>query len=128
MAYLEEYLTQQYAEFIQREVRAGKHVPTKNEFARWLGIPNSTLSNLITGQRPPTWPTAVKLSKRLGQQVFDLCGMPRAMPDDPDLKLLAGIWHRVPDEKKGSLAKLAVQYAEEDAAERGKQKERTKTV
>jgi hypothetical protein len=57
-------------------------------FAGWLGIPNTTLSGMMQGNRKPSVETLVIMSQRLGPKIFEVFGMPQLMPYDPAVRSL----------------------------------------
>ena len=84
---------------------------TLTEFAEWLGIPQSSLSNYMTGFRMPNEKAAYKLGAKLGWDVFDLLGLQRP---DPLLQLITRLWDDIPEEQQRALAEEAERMAEEN--------------
>lgn len=92
---------------------------TLTEFADWLGIPQSSLSNYMTGFRAPNEKAAYKLGAKLGWEIFDLLGLQRP---DPLLQLITSLWDDIPEEKQKELADEARMMAEENKRGRGNER------
>jgi len=88
------FLTQKFREW---EASTKRH-QTVSAFARWVGVPQPTMTRWMTGDTMPTDINNVnKLVDRFGSEVYDLLGMPRPDPvittlqemsasDDPQVK------------------------------------------
>jgi hypothetical protein len=67
----------------------GKHRVSDSEFARWLGVKQSTFSQWVNGGRTPDYASAVQLARRMGPRVYDVLGFPRVQEiDDASLKFI----------------------------------------
>jgi hypothetical protein len=104
---LAEYINAEMLKFWEgqqeRAVQAGKrYKATQFHFARWLGIPAPSLSEILNGTREPSERTVHVLGRRL-PGVYDAIGK-------PELRARAGMIER----KQKRLARLASMAAKLD--------------
>jgi len=84
----------------QREL--GKTQP-RVAFAKWLGIPQPTLSAYLHGRRSPQGFTVDKLAEKLGVEVYDVLGLKRP---DPWLRLVLRMWQDLHEEDQQSVIEM----------------------
>ena len=79
---MENYLQAAYVGYVQKKGR----ITSAAEFAKYLGVSNTSLSQWMNGQRLPTGNNVHMLAAKLGPEVYDILGQPRRMPDNPDIE------------------------------------------
>jgi transcriptional regulator with XRE-family HTH domain len=84
---------------------------SQNDFAKELGVSNTTLSNYISGSRLPEEGLARRLKDKLGPAILDKCGYSREMPNHPALYFVADHWALFSDEEQDDLLKRAQEFA-----------------
>jgi hypothetical protein len=90
LSVFQELLQEAYRGFLDQQK---KHRVSDGEFARWLGVKQSTFSHWISGDREPDFASAIQLSKRLGPRVFDALGYPRVVElEHGDIKFIVDNW------------------------------------
>jgi hypothetical protein len=67
-----------------------KRPVSDNEFARYLHVNAGSWNQWINGSRSPDFYNALKMSEKLGPEVFDLLGFPRVITSKS-----AELWHIV---------------------------------
>ncbi len=81
------FLTQKFREW---EASTKRH-QTVSAFARWVGVPQPTMTRWMTGDTMPTDINNVnKLVERFGPEIYDLLGMTRPHPVLTKLQELEG--------------------------------------
>lgn len=88
MQKLSDFLTKSYHGWASRHIR-GSSYPSQNEYAKTLGIKQSTWSSWINATRLPTAELADLLAEKLGDEIYEICGLAPRMPRDP---MLSFIW------------------------------------
>ena len=89
-----------------------------NEFARHLGVNAGSFNQWINGSRTPDFANAVKLSAKLGPEVFDHLGYPRVVASrNPQLRFIIEFWDRLDVETQ----KLIYEHVREEAEKAGGQ-------
>lgn len=73
------------------------------DFARFLGVESTTLSNWVNGGRRPTGKYILLLASKLGPEIYDVLGMPR--PDSRLQRIIAN-WGRIPPEGRRELERM----------------------
>lgn len=89
--------------FLEWQVESG-YRRTQTEFAKYLGVAPGTLSHWMNGIRKPDYENCLTLSKKLGAEVFDICGYIRP---DPQLRKLIGNWDNLTPEAKKDILEVA---------------------
>ena len=87
------------------------HVIRSGDFARWLGISGSSLSQYTAGNQVPTGENFVKLADRLGQPFFDAMGLSVNMPQDAMIRYVIGNWDHVDSPTKTRIVELIEERA-----------------
>ena len=80
---------------------------TVSEFAKWLGIAQTTASTYMSGKRKPEGDTLIRLSEKLGIEIYDSLGLPR--PDE-DLYYLQIIWSELSSKARRQLREKGEEY------------------
>jgi hypothetical protein len=94
-----------------------KRPVSDNEFSRWLGVSAGSFNAWINANRTPDFGNAVKLSARLGPEVFDLLGFPRIVASrSPQLRYIVEFWEELDTEMKD----LIYNHVKEEVVKRGK--------
>ena len=105
---------------------------TLSEFAAYLGISKGVLNNYFSGRRNPSEENIELLAKKLGDEVYDVLGIPR--PDDR-LTAIIKAWGSATDELRTKIEQLFLEElqrsnafdAKSDVAET-KRKTKTKSL
>lgn len=93
-------------EFLAWERSTGKRQSLLN-YARWLGLKQSTLSTVMNGNSSPTIETLQILARRLGPRVYLAVGIePPGMADDDDLRFILANWGRLPPEVQSKILEI----------------------
>lgn len=103
MTKLPEYLTRKYLGW-QTEEGERK---TLEEFANYLGVNRSLLSFWMNGTRVPNEDNADKMAEILGNEIYDVLGMPRP---NPYLQRINRVWEFLPDDVQQQIANEAEKY------------------
>ena len=83
------------------------YVVTASEFARWLGISGSSLSQYISGDQVPTGTNQYKLAAKLGRPFMDAMDLPYYLtPDDPLFRYIADHWGAVDNDTQLRIVEL----------------------
>lgn len=78
-----------------------------NEMARWLGVSVGSFNQWINGNRLPSYPNIMKLSSKLGSQIFEIFGYSKAaVIDDPQLMYLAEQWTNLSEDSRKYIIEL----------------------
>lgn len=103
MTKLPEYLTRKYLGW-QTEEGERK---TLEEFSNYLGVNRSLLSFWMNGTRVPNEDNADKMAEILGNEIYDVLGMPRP---NPYLQRINRVWEFLPDDVQQQIAEEAEKY------------------
>jgi len=89
---LQKLLNQAFMEFVTKTKR---RQASDNDFARWLEVTPSSLSQWINGNKKPDLNNAIKLARKLGPSLFDALGYPRMIDTigNPELRYIIDNWH-----------------------------------
>lgn len=101
-----QFLEMKYLEW-QRDSGGRK---TVNDFARYIGVSPSTISMWWSGERSPQGENIVKLSFKLGLEVYDVLGLPRP---DPELHYIQQHWDVYSPEERRALLEQAKTFRRE---------------
>ena len=102
-----QFLEVKYLEWQQKQ--GGRK--TVHQFASYLGVGQSTLSNWWNGERKPEGESVDKLAKKLGLEVYDVLGLERP---DPDLHYLQQVWYDLSDKERRTIREQVERYAREN--------------
>lgn len=103
----DKFLEYKYLEWQQSE--GGRK--TVKEFAKWLGVSQSSVSMWWNGERIPQGETIDKLAEKLGPEVYDALGLERP---DPRLVYIQRVWEKLPHEAHIELARQAQLFFEQN--------------
>jgi transcriptional regulator with XRE-family HTH domain len=99
------FLLDAYAHYVSRTRR---RKTTDTQFSMWLGVSPVTYNAWVNGTRKPDLASALKLSDKLGLEVFDVLGFPRVYAvDDPLLRLIVEEWENLNEETKTAIHEAA---------------------
>ena len=90
----------------QWETAQGKRT-TIQGFANYLEVSQPLLSIWLKGDTKPSDEKIELLANKLGNEVYDVLGIPRP---DPDLQRLNQIWEQIPEKVRHSIVKQGEQY------------------
>jgi DNA-binding XRE family transcriptional regulator len=71
---------------------------TQTDIAVRVGIPQGTYNKFETGRVLPSDRNKHKLAAFWGLDVYEICGGPIMMPDNPILRQIAKAWARLPED------------------------------
>ena len=80
------------------------------EFADYLGVNRSLLSYWMNGSREPSEDNLIKVSLKLGFEIFDILDKPRP---NPLYLYVARNWEKTPLKVQRELTKLIAKYSSE---------------
>lgn len=87
--------------FLEWQLEGG-YSRTQSEFAEYLGVSQSTLNHWMIGRRKPDYENAMKLSKKLGDEILLINGF---LPADPELQKIVRSWNKLDENAKGTILK-----------------------
>lgn len=88
---------------------------TVSEFAKWIGVKQSSVSMWWNGSNEPSGESVRLLADKLGLETYDVLGLERP---DPDLYYIRKIWDDLTPEKR----KAVREQVEQLASKNGKRK------
>lgn len=98
---------------------------TVTEFARWIGVKQSSVSMWWNGANEPSDESIRLLANKLGLEVYDALGLERP---DPDLHYIQSNWEQYTSAERRALREQAEQYAQKKhETKRLSERRRTKT-
>jgi hypothetical protein len=78
-----------------------------NEMSRWLGVNVGSFNQWINQNRLPGFDNVLKLSVKLGPEVFDIMGYDKAaIITDPELMFVANQWKLISEESRKWIINL----------------------
>jgi hypothetical protein len=102
-----QWLLEKYSDYVSWHIKKYGKSPSQAAWAQHLGIRNTNLSQYVNNTRRPDAHQADLLAAKLGPEVYDRLGMPRRMPDNPDLHWLADVFiPELTDEDRGDILAL----------------------
>jgi transcriptional regulator with XRE-family HTH domain len=111
-------LREEYNKHVGKEIGRGHAVPSQTDFAKWLGVPQVSLSNWINGVRPPNRENMDQLATKLGTRVYDIFGMPHYMPKDRLARQVMERWHALSDSQRREIEERTANFIEDNEAKR----------
>lgn len=100
-----EYLTKK---FLKWQMESGQ-IKTTTEFAQYLGISQSYLSMLMSGERQNIGAdTADKIALKFGDEIYTITGLE---PKDPTFNFIEANWGKIPAHEKERIAQIIAPYA-----------------
>ncbi len=122
MQTLPEFLTKN---FLGWQAAEGER-KTLEDFADYLDVNRSLLSYWMNGKRTPNRSACEKISAKLGNEIYDIVGIPRP---NPYLQKLNRIWEFIPEDIQRRFSEEAEKYETEEISERvSKTSKRRKTA
>ena len=103
-----------YREWSLNQAEQGNFNTAKKDFAKWIGIPNTTLSDAMKGVRLPGHETLDALANSLGPWVYDVAGVPVRLRDDKRLGFINKIWDHLTEEDRQELMEDAKRRSERE--------------
>ena len=96
------------------ELAKEKHRMIKdNEMAKWLGVSVGSFNQWVNKNRLPSFPNILKLSAKLGPEVFDIMGRDRVVViKDQELMFVADQWKLLSEESKKWIIDLVKEKTE----------------
>ena len=80
---------------------------TVAEFAKWIGVKQSSVSMWWNGANEPNAASVRLLAEKLGLEVYDVLGLPRP---DADLHYLQQAWENIPAAARRAIREQAEKY------------------
>lgn len=78
-----------------------------SEFAKWIGVKQSSVSMWWTGANVPSSENVKRLADKLGLEVYDYLGIPRP---DPNLHYIQQGWGRLSEKERIALREQTEKY------------------
>jgi len=91
--------------FLEWEKEQGKR-QTISAFAKFLGVPQPSLSNWMAGVHEPSGDSLFKIATKLGREIYDLLGIENPPITDPILAEIASKWDYLSEEERISILKM----------------------
>lgn len=93
------FLLRKYHEWSGRELARSGRIPSQAEFATdYLDVKTTTLSTWINDHKHPSDSEVIDgLADKLGNEVYDRLKLPRKMPRDKRLRVIADLWKKLED-------------------------------
>ena len=80
-------------------------IVSQREFADFLGIDPMNLSHYLNAKRKvPDQESIKKIAEKLGPEIYDVLGLARP---DPQLQELTSIWHKLDQDVKNKILRIA---------------------
>lgn len=102
------------AEWLERRYLAWQQASggrrTVGEFAAYLGVKQSRLSNWMAGTRTPKGDAVELLAQKLGGEIYDILGV---LPRDKRLRRMVVRWDRLSPEAQERLEALSDELSKE---------------
>ena len=76
------------------------------EFAMYLDVDKSAFSNWITGKTLPGYQNIFNLAHKLGEEVYDIMGVPKAVTENKLLRFIIDNFERLPQEEQSEFVVL----------------------
>jgi len=111
MKTLPEYLTQKFLDW-QATEGARK---TLEDFAVYLDVNRSLLSYWTNGKRIPNEGNIKKVASKLGNEIYDVMGLPRP---NPYKQVIDRVWEFLPEDFQRRISEEAEAYEEKNISER----------
>jgi len=92
--------------YLEWQIEIGER-KSQAEFAKLMGVSRASITNWMNGENVPDLESAKKIASLLGNEVFDVLGIPR---QNPYLQKITQIWERIPADKQQKLAEEAERY------------------
>lgn len=112
---IRDFLRDRYREYILRRVKEGDVSPSQTDFVGEISrkasdklgkpvvISVASFNQWINGGRLPVGENVEYLAAVFGPVVYDILGKPRAMPDDPILKIVVDQWELLNESERDQL-------------------------
>jgi len=111
MTTMEDYLQNAYIDYVRKKGR----LTSASDFAKYLGVSNTSLSQWMNGRRLPVGDNIHKLAAKLGPEIYDVLDTPRLMPDDPLFHKYADYYFKAKNKKeREALLDAVQQFIEKD--------------
>jgi len=83
------------------------------EFAKWLDIPNTSLSQYMNMVRLPSGKNVYKMGDKLGPPIYEILGLPMMVPDNEGAKFIISHWHELDEEAQEKFVQILKMELEE---------------
>lgn len=93
-----------------------------SDFARDLGVPEPSMSKYMKGLIPSDT-TLHKMAIELGPDVYKAAGRPERMPENPSLRRIARLFHRLPPAAQEMFAAQVEKEAEKGKEAQGEEQQ-----
>ena len=90
----------------------GSHQVSQSEMAKRIGISQGSLSQYERGTRIPDSDNLHAIAAYFGVEFYDMCEVPRSIPDDPSLQEVIEAWGWMPKDTRKKYANLIRDEAE----------------
>lgn len=98
---------------------------TVAEFAKWIGVKQSSVSMWWNGANEPSGESIRLLAEKLGLEVYDALNLQRP---DPDLHYIQSNWELIDPDERQAIRDQMEKYATKNETKRSPAKRRTSTL
>jgi transcriptional regulator with XRE-family HTH domain len=91
---------------------------SQTRIAQEIGVSQGSLSQYLNGSRLPTGERLHKLAAAFGMEIYDICGVPRRLPDDENLQKIAEYWPSLSEDTKRRMVDMAREKAKEQVSKK----------
>jgi transcriptional regulator with XRE-family HTH domain len=100
-------------QFLLWEQKQGKR-QTISAFARYLGVPQSSISSWMAGAYEPSGENVLLLASKLGSQIYDILEVAPPPIPDPEIAFIASVWGKLSEsDRQEFLALLRTKASEQ---------------
>lgn len=78
----------------------------QKQYADKLGFSPPVFNAYVTGSRMPEYDAQIRLATMFGEKIYDICGTPLPMPDDPYIRAVVKAMAELPEKIQSFIAKL----------------------
>lgn len=92
------------------------HYTSLADFAKYLNVPNTSLSQWMNEVRLPSGRNIYKLGDKLGAPIYEILGLPLMVPDNEGAKFIISHWHELDEEAQEKFVQILKMELEEKSA------------
>ena len=93
-------------QFLKWEIAQGKR-QTISAFARYLGVPQSSLSSWMAGAYEPSGENLLKIAQKLGREIYEILGIESPPIANPEIIQLAEKWDYLSEDDRKRILNIA---------------------
>ena len=88
--------------FLDWEQQQGRR-QTISAFARYLGVPQSSLSSWMAGAYVPSGENLLVIASKLGAEIYEILGLSQPPIPDRELAYIASVWNKLHQKDRDEL-------------------------